>query len=73
MASGGDFKKNAEQITHETEMVAAYAEVIARPGMENADDEKFRGFAQDAAAIGDLIYGRRCGMRITMRRRRRRG
>jgi hypothetical protein len=46
MASAGDFKKNAEQLTHETEMVAAYAEVIARPGMENADDEKFRSFAK---------------------------
>ena len=46
MASAGDFKKNAEQLTHETEMVAAYAEIIVRPGMENADDEKFRGFAR---------------------------
>jgi cytochrome c556 len=27
-------------------MVAAYAEIIVRPGMENADDEKFRGFAR---------------------------
>ncbi|HZZ30320.1 MAG TPA: cytochrome c [Pirellulales bacterium] len=45
-ANAGDFKKNSAAITHETEMVAALAEAISRPGMENADDEKFRGYAK---------------------------
>jgi hypothetical protein len=42
----GEFKKNAAQLAHESEIVAAFAEVISRPGMDNADDEKFRGFAK---------------------------
>jgi cytochrome c556 len=45
-SSGGDFKKNAAALEHESEMVAALAEVISRPGMENADDEKFRDYAK---------------------------
>jgi len=42
----GEFKKNSAQLAHESEIVAAFAEVISRPGMDNADDEKFRGFAK---------------------------
>lgn len=45
-SNAGEFKKNAAQLTHEAELVAAFAEVIARPGMDNADDEKFRGYAK---------------------------
>ncbi|HEY2883237.1 MAG TPA: cytochrome c [Pirellulales bacterium] len=46
MANAGDFKKNAAQLAHESELITAFAEVISRPGMENAEDEKFRGYAQ---------------------------
>jgi len=42
----GEFKKNAPQLAHESEIVAAFAEAISRPGMDNADDEKFHGFAK---------------------------
>jgi hypothetical protein len=42
----GEFKKNASQLAHESEIIAAFAEAISRPGMDNADDEKFRGFAK---------------------------
>jgi len=45
-SNAGEFKKNATQLAHESEIVAAFAEVISRPGMDNADDEKFRGFAK---------------------------
>jgi cytochrome c556 len=45
-AGAAELKKNAAAIEHESEMVAALAEVISRPGMENADDEKFRGYAK---------------------------
>jgi cytochrome c556 len=45
-ATAGEFKKNAASLQHESEVVAALAEVISRPGMENADDEKFRGYAK---------------------------
>src|SRR5205814_8374074 len=45
-ANSGDFKKNASQLVHEAEIVAALAEAISRPGMDNADDDKFRGYAK---------------------------
>ncbi|HTQ40863.1 MAG TPA: cytochrome c [Pirellulales bacterium] len=45
-SNAGDFKKNAAAITHEAEIIAALAEAISRSGMENADDEKFRGYAK---------------------------
>jgi cytochrome c556 len=45
-ASSAEMKKNAAALDHEAEIVAALAKVISRPGMEYADDEKFRGFAK---------------------------
>ncbi len=45
-SNAGDFKKNAQQLVHEAEIVAALGEAIARPGMDNADDEKFRAYAK---------------------------
>jgi hypothetical protein len=45
-ASAAEFKKQAAQIVHESEMLAALAEIIAKPGMENAEDDKFRGYAK---------------------------
>lgn len=44
-AAASDFKRNAAALQHESEIVAALAEVILRPGMENSEDEKFRGYA----------------------------
>ena len=40
-ANAADMKKNAAGMVHETELVAALAEVIGRPGFDNADDEKY--------------------------------
>jgi hypothetical protein len=45
-ASDAAFKKNASALHHESEIIAALSEVISRPGMENAEDEKFRGYAK---------------------------
>ncbi len=45
-ADAGSFKKNVAVLDHEAELLAALAEVISRPDMENADDEKFRGYAK---------------------------
>ncbi len=45
-SNAGDFKKNAAQLTHEAEIVAALAEAIGRPGMDNAEDDKFRRYAK---------------------------
>jgi hypothetical protein len=45
-SNSGDFKKNIASLQHESEIVAALAEVISRPGMENAEDEKFRAYAK---------------------------
>ena len=45
-SSTGEFKKNAAQLANESEIVAAFAEAISRPGMDNADDDKFRSFAK---------------------------
>jgi cytochrome c556 len=40
-ASPGEFKKNAEKIKHEAEIVAALADVIGREGFEFADDSTY--------------------------------
>jgi hypothetical protein len=45
-ASAAEFKKNAVALVHESEVLAALAEVIAKPGMENSEDDKFRGYAK---------------------------
>lgn len=41
-----DFKKNADEIVHEAEMIAAMAEVMIREGMEDADDEDYAAFCR---------------------------
>jgi len=45
-ANAAEFKKNSAALGHEAEMVATLAEVVARPGYEYADDEKYRGYAK---------------------------
>ena len=45
-SNAGQFKKNADKLNHESEIVAALAEVISRPGMDNAEDEHFRELAK---------------------------
>ena len=67
-STAAEFKKNSAQLAHEAEIVAALAVVIARPGMDNAEDEKFHGFAKtleqsaldlrSAVAAGNYEQGR---------------
>lgn len=46
-ASAGEFKKRADQILHEAQIVAALAEVITRDGYEFADDDGYVAFCRD--------------------------
>ena len=54
-----DMKKNAAALVHETELVAALAEVIGRPGFDNADDEKYhkmtKSLQQSAIELRDAV------------------
>lgn len=58
-ANAADMKKSAAALRHEAELVAALAEVISRPGFDNADDEKYHHFAkslqQSAVALRDAV------------------
>ena len=40
------FQKNKEKITHEAEMLAAFAKVLTKEGMEGYDDEEYVAFCQ---------------------------
>jgi len=58
-AKPGEFSRHADQMLHESQLIAALAEVIAREGYEFADDETFRRFARDmqnqALAVRDAV------------------
>jgi hypothetical protein len=68
VASKDDFKKQAEKLLHETEMIATIGEVIQRPDYEYHDDDTYRGYAaamrdaavqaRDAAAKNDYDAAR---------------
>ncbi len=45
-ADQGEFRKNADKLAHEAEILAALAEVIQREGFEFFDDETYLGFAR---------------------------
>ncbi len=45
-ADQGEFKKNAEKLEREAEILAAIAEVIQREGFEFSDDETYVGYAK---------------------------
>jgi len=53
-ADSGEFKKNADKVAHEAQLIAAIAEVIQREGFEFTDDEAYLKFAKQmqAGAIG---------------------
>jgi cytochrome c556 len=42
----GEFRKNADKLQREAELLAAMAEVIQREGFEDADDETYLSFAR---------------------------
>ncbi len=47
VGSERQFEQNADQLLHETQIVAALAEVITRPGYEFADDASYVEFARE--------------------------
>lgn len=53
-ASSAEFLRNADKLSHEAQLIAALAEVIARDGYEFSDDETYREYAQamQAGALG---------------------
>jgi hypothetical protein len=45
-ANAREFSRNAERLSHEAQLVAALADVIAREGYEFSDDETYREYAR---------------------------
>lgn len=45
-ANKGEFKDNSEELFHEAQLAAAFAEVLLKEGMEDADDDDYREFAE---------------------------
>jgi hypothetical protein len=58
-ANAGEFKRHAEKLSHEAQLVAALAEVIGRDGYESSDDETYRQYAHEmqtqAQAVRDAV------------------
>ena len=46
-ANAGDFTRNADQVRHEAEMVAAMAETLIRENMSDADDEGYAAYSKE--------------------------
>ena len=47
VADANNFKKNRDDVRHEAQLVAMLAEIITRPGFDDADDQQYQGFAHD--------------------------
>ena len=45
-ASAGEFEKHLQELPREAELVAAFAAILCKEGMEDADDEEYSGYAQ---------------------------
>jgi cytochrome c' len=45
VADANNFKKNRDDARHEAQLVAMIAEIISRPGFDDADDQQYQGFA----------------------------
>jgi hypothetical protein len=58
-ANAGEFKRHADQLSHEAQLIAALAEVIGRDGYEFSDDETYRQYAREmqsqAQALRDAV------------------
>jgi hypothetical protein len=75
LASDRDFKQHRDEIRHEAQLIAAFADIIAREGYEFADDEQFSQFARDlrqsaatlaaAANVGNYPQARQAGNGVT--------
>ena len=46
MANKGEFKDHSEEMLHEAQLTAVFAEVLMKDGMEDADDNDYKAFAQ---------------------------
>jgi cytochrome c556 len=44
-ANKTEFSSNNEKVLHESQLIAALAEVLEKEGMEDADDNEYKGFA----------------------------
>ncbi len=62
-AAAGEFTRHGDKLAHEAQLVAALAEVIARPGYEFADDDTYQEYArqmqQQAIALRQAIDEKR--------------
>ncbi len=54
-ADQGEFKKNAEKLEREAEILAALAELIQREGYEYADDDTYLGYAKQMRDAGKTV------------------
>ena len=58
-ANAGEFSRNAEKLSHEAQLIAALAAVIARDGYEYSDDETYRELARSletqALSVRDAV------------------
>lgn len=55
LASKDEFTKQNETVLHDAELVAVMAAVLTKPGMSDADDETYAGFANNMkAAAGEI-------------------
>ena len=46
MANKGEFSDHSEEMLHEAQLVVAFAEVLMKEGMEDADDDDYKAFCQ---------------------------
>ena len=70
LASKDEFGKHSEEILHEAELISVMATVLTKPGMNDADDQTYAGFANsmksaaseivDAVKAEKLRSGPRC-------------
>ncbi|MAV35461.1 MAG: hypothetical protein CMJ59_08385 [Planctomycetaceae bacterium] len=45
-ASAEEFEKHLEELPREAELVAAFASILTKEGMDDSDDDEYRGYAQ---------------------------
>lgn len=55
LASKEEFTKQNETVLHDAELVAVMAAVLTKPGMSDADDESYAGFANSMKAAASEI------------------
>lgn len=47
LASKQEFSNHRDEVKHEAQLIATFADIIARPGFEYADDDTYIGYARD--------------------------